>query len=164
MVIDIGAESCIVVKLNNRGRVDDWASHDKCAAGTGMFLQQMSKLMQIPLEEMSALSGRAKGRADITSTCAVFAESDVISHVHRDPPTPPEDIVAGIQNSIASRLAGMGGRNCTPPVIFTGGVAMVPGMAEALSEVLQRDVHVAPDPQMTGALGAAILAARQLRE
>jgi activator of 2-hydroxyglutaryl-CoA dehydratase len=107
MVIDMGAESCTVVKLNQRGRVDDWATHDKCAAGTGMFLQQMARLMQIPMEEMSTLSQNATGRADITSTCAVFAESDVISHVHRDPPTPKEDIAAGIYYSIATRIVSL---------------------------------------------------------
>jgi len=104
MSIDMGAESSTVIKLNERGRLNDWVNQDKCAAGTGIFLQQMAKLMQIPLEEMAMLSLQAKGRADITSTCAVFAESEVISHVHREPPTPKEDIVAGIYYSVVSRM------------------------------------------------------------
>ncbi|HXX59406.1 MAG TPA: BadF/BadG/BcrA/BcrD ATPase family protein, partial [Dehalococcoidales bacterium] len=70
--IDIGAESCTIIKLNERGKMIDWAGHDKCASGTGVFLQQMAKLMQVSLEEMSSFSARATDRADISSTCAVF--------------------------------------------------------------------------------------------
>ena len=104
LAIDLGAESGTVIRLNERGRLNDWATHDKCAAGTGIFLQQMAKLMLVSMEEMSDLSFQANDRADITSTCAVFAESEVISHVHRVPPTPMPDIVAGIYYSIVSRV------------------------------------------------------------
>jgi predicted CoA-substrate-specific enzyme activase len=109
-VIDMGAESSIIIKVNERGRVSDWANHDKCASGTGIFLQQMARLMQMPLEEMSRLSLQAKARADISSTCAVFAESEVISHVHRVPPTPKEEIVAGIYASMVSHIMALGKR------------------------------------------------------
>ena len=159
MVIDIGAESCTVIKLNNRGRVDDWASHDKCAAGTGMFLQQMAKLMQLPLEDMSALSARAEGKADITSTCAVFAESDVISHVHRDPPTPTADIVAGIYYSVVSRIVSLCKRvGMVRDVAVAGGVALNKGLVSILSGEMGFTVLVPDAPQVTAALGAAILA------
>ena len=159
MVIDIGAESCTVIKLNNRGRVDDWASHDKCAAGTGMFLQQMAKLMQLPLEDMSALSARAEGKADITSTCAVFAESDVISHVHRDPPTPAADIVAGIYYSVVSRIVSLCKRvGMVRDVAVAGGVALNKGLVSILSGEMGFTVLVPDAPQVTAALGAAILA------
>jgi len=159
MVIDIGAESCTVVKLNSRGRVDDWASHDKCAAGTGIFLQQMAKLMQLPLEEMSALSRTAKGRADITSTCAVFAESDVISHVHRDPPTPAADIVAGIYYSVVSRIVSLCKRiGIQKDVAVVGGVALSGGLVGTLREEMGFEILVPDSPQTTAALGAAVLA------
>jgi len=159
MVIDIGAESCTVVKLNKRGRVEDWASHDKCAAGTGMFLQQMAKLMQVPLEEMSTMSATATGRADITGTCAVFAESDVISHVHRDPPTPAADIVAGIYYSVVSRIVSLCKRvGIERDVAVAGGVALNEGLVDMLSGEMGSSVLVPDDPQTTAALGAAVLA------
>jgi predicted CoA-substrate-specific enzyme activase len=159
MVIDMGAESCTVVKLNQRGRVDDWATHDKCAAGTGMFLQQMARLMQIPMEEMSTLSQNATGRADITSTCAVFAESDVISHVHRDPPTPKEDIAAGIYYSVATRIVSLCKRvGIAREVSVAGGVALNGGLVDTLSREMGFGVLVPEGPQTLAALGAAMLA------
>ncbi len=159
MVIDMGAESCTVVKLNRRGRVDDWANHDKCAAGTGIFLQQMARLMQIPLEEMARLSHQAKSRAEITGTCAVFAESDVISHVHRDPPTPKEDIVAGIYASVAIRMISLCKRiGIEKEVAVAGGVARNDGLVSILSQEMGFDILVPEDPQTVAALGAAVLA------
>ena len=107
MVIDLGAETSTILKVNDRGRVTDWAGQDKCAAGTGMFLQAMAKVMQVNLDEMAEYSLRAKNRADISGTCAVFAESEVISHIHRVPPTPKEDIIAGIHASMVSRMMGL---------------------------------------------------------
>jgi len=155
----MGAESCTVIKLNSRGRVDDWTGHDKCAAGTGIFLQQMAKLMQVSMEEMSALSVRATARASVTSTCAVFAESDVISHVHRDPPTPPEDLAAGIYYSVASRIISMCKRiGIAREVAATGGVALSQGLVSLLADEMGLEILAPDEPQLTAAIGAAILA------
>jgi len=163
LVIDMGAESTTVVRLNARGRVSDWANHDKCAAGTGIFLQQMSRLMQLPIEEMSRLAFQAKSKADISSTCAVFAESEVISHIHRQPPTPKEDIVAGIYYSVASRIVALCKRvGIEKDVALCGGVALNAGLVDTLSRELGFDVLVADRPQITAALGAAILAQESL--
>jgi (R)-2-hydroxyacyl-CoA dehydratese activating ATPase len=104
LAIDIGAESTTVIKVNEKGRLTDYANHDKCAAGTGLFLQQMAKLMQMSMQQMSESSFNAKQKADITNTCAVFAESEVISHVHRVPPTPKDEIIAGIFSGVVSRI------------------------------------------------------------
>ena len=159
MSIDMGAESSTVIKLNERGRLNDWANQDKCAAGTGIFLQQMSKLMQIPLAEMATLSFQAKGRADITSTCAVFAESEVISHVHREPPTPMEDIVAGIYYSIVSRIISLCKRiGIEKEIAVVGGVALSDGLVNILEEGLDISVLRPESPQNIAALGAAIIA------
>jgi len=159
-VIDMGAESSTVLRLNERGRVKDWANHDKCAAGSGIFLQQMAKLMQVPLEEMSKLSLKAESRADITSTCAVFAESEVISHVHRNPPTPKEEIVAGINYSVVSRIMALAKRiGITRDVVVTGGVALNDGLVAILEGEMGFRVLVPEEPQMVAALGAAIIAA-----
>ena len=159
MSIDMGAESSTVIKLSERGRLNDWANQDKCAAGTGIFLQQMSRLMQIPLAEMATLSFQAKSRADITSTCAVFAESEVISHVHREPPTPKEDIVAGIYYSVVSRIISLCKRiGIEREVAVTGGVALNSGLVRILEYELGFAVMVPEEPQLTAALGAAVVA------
>lgn len=159
MGIDIGAETCTVVKLSERGRVTDWGNQDKCAAGTGIFLEQMSKLMQLPFEKMSELSLQAKEAADITNTCAVFAESEVISHIHRDPPTPKENVVAGIFASTVSRLMVICKRvGIQKEVAVTGGVALNMGIIKKLEKELSFSVLVPAEPQTVAALGAAILA------
>jgi predicted CoA-substrate-specific enzyme activase len=163
MTIDMGAESTTVVKLNQRGRVTDWATHDKCAAGTGIFLQQMAGLMQVSLEEMTTLSVKAKAAADITSTCAVFAESEVISHVHRDPPTPKEEIVAGIYQSVISRVMALCKRtDIDRDVAIVGGVAHNTGIVNTLEKGLHFKVLAPEKPQLVAALGAAILARENL--
>ena len=129
MVIDLGAETSTVLKINDRGRVTDWAGQDKCAAGTGMFLQAMAKVMQVNLDEMAEFSLRAKNRADISGTCAVFAESEVISHIHRVPPTPKEEIIAGIHASMVSRIMGLLKRlGIEKDVAVVGGVAKNKGL------------------------------------
>ena len=159
MVIDMGAETSTIIKINERGRLSDWASQDKCAAGTGIFLQQMAKLMQMPVEEMSKLSFQAKARADVSSTCAVFAESEVISHVHRVPPTPKEEIIAGIFFSMVSRIMALCKRiGMERDIAVTGGVALNRGLVNILEQELGFRVLVPEEPRVMAALGAAILA------
>jgi predicted CoA-substrate-specific enzyme activase len=165
MAIDMGAESSTVIKVNERGRISDWANHDKCAAGTGIFLQQMAKLMQIPIEEMAELSFQASSKADISSTCAVFAESEVISHVHREPPTPKADIVAGIYFSVMSRVISLCKRiGIEKDVAAVGGVAMNRGLVRILEEELGVSVMVPPTAQLVVALGAAIIAKENMEK
>jgi len=159
LAIDMGAESTTVIKVNERGRLSDWANHDKCASGTGLFLQQMAKLMALSLDDMARLSLQAKTRADITSTCAVFAESEVISHVHRDPPTPKEDIVAGIYLSVVSRIMSLCKRvGIEKDVAVTGGVALNDGLVDILEQELGFKVLRPEAPQTVAALGAAVIA------
>lgn len=165
MVIDMGAESSTIIKVNERGRLRDWANHDKCAAGTGMFLQQMAKLMEMPLAEMAQLSFQAKSRADISSTCAVFAESEVISHVHRDPPTPKKEIVAGIYFSVVSRIVSLCKRvGIEKDVAIVGGVALNRGLVNILEKEMGFGVLVPDVPQIVAALGAAIIARETLEK
>lgn len=159
MVIDIGAETSTVVKLNERGRVNDWGNQDKCAAGTGIFLEQMAKLMLLSPEEMSELSLQATEAADITNTCAVFAESEVISHIHRDPPTPRENVIAGIFASTASRIMVICKRvGIQKEIVACGGVALSKGVVKQLEKELGFDILVPEEPRIVAALGAAILA------
>lgn len=159
MGIDIGAETGVVYKINQRGKLRDWATHDKCAAGTGVFVKQMANLMQISMEEMSRLSFGAKTRPEISGTCAVFAESEVISHVHRDPPTPIADIAAGIYYSIVIRLMALCKRvGIEKDVVVTGGVALNKGLINILEQELGFSVLVPDMAQSVAALGAAIIA------
>jgi len=165
MAIDMGAESSTVIKVNERGRLNDWANQDKCAAGTGIYLQQMAKLMQIPMKEMAELSLQAKSKADISSTCAVFAESEVISHVHREPPTPKEEIVAGIYFSVVSRIISLCKRTgIEKDVAAVGGVALNRGLVKILEEELGLGVLVPGTPQLVAALGAAIIAKENMEK
>jgi predicted CoA-substrate-specific enzyme activase len=159
----MGAESSSVLKLNERGRLSTWESQDKCASGTGIFLQQMSKLMRMSLEEMSELSSKAESKAEISNTCAVFAESEVISHVHRAPPTPAADIVAGIYSSMVSRIMAMCKRiGIEKDVAAVGGVAINKGFIRILEQELGIKVLVPEMPQIVGALGAAIIAGENM--
>ncbi len=162
VVIDMGAESTTVIKVNARGRLSGWENQDKCASGTGIFLQQMSNLMHVPIADMSELALQAAGRAEISNTCAVFSESEVISHVHRVPPTPMPDIAAGIYASMVSRVMAMLKRiGIEREVALVGGVARHRGMQHILEEELGFPILVPENPEAVGALGAAIIAGEQ---
>jgi predicted CoA-substrate-specific enzyme activase len=164
-VIDMGAESITVVRINERGRVSDYGNQDKCAAGTGIFLQQMAKLLRLSMEEMSAVSQRATFRAEITGTCAVFAESEVISHIHRDPPTPVADIVAGIYISMVHRIMAQLQRvGPKREVAVTGGVAANRGLVSILEQEVGHGVLVPPTPELAGAIGAALIAKENMMQ
>jgi activator of 2-hydroxyglutaryl-CoA dehydratase len=113
--------------------------------------------LETGLADLGAMVARSRRPAVVSSTCVVFAETEIIGLLAGG--ALPEDIVAGVQAAIATRVAAMAGRNVHTPIIFTGGVAMVSGMDKALSAALGQPVATAHDPQMTGALGAALLAA-----
>jgi predicted CoA-substrate-specific enzyme activase len=165
MVIDIGAESSTVVKLNEKGRVKDSSNQDKCASGTGLFLQQMSKIIELPLEDMAVISDIEKVKVDITSTCAVFAESEVISYVHRDPPIPKPDIVVGIYASVISRIMAMCKRlGIEKEIAVCGGVGLNRGLVNVLAKELGFNVLVPEQPQFVAAIGAAILARENMEK
>ncbi len=161
-VIDIGGQDSKVVWIGSNGKVRDFEMNDRCAAGTGRFLEMVASRLGVRLEDLGEMAGRSLQAAVISSMCAVFAETEIVGLLASG--VRPEDIVAGVQASIARRIGGMVGRGVAAPVVFTGGVAMVPGMEAALAEVLGCEVRIAPQPQMTGALGAAILAAGRASE
>jgi len=156
-IVEIGGQDSKLLRLDGGGAVRDFAMNDRCAAGTGRFLEMVAHRLDVPLDRLGELSRRSTDPAVISSMCVVFAETEIIGLLAAG--RAPADIVAGVQAAIAARVAAMAGRNVDEPVIFTGGVALIDGMTAALSAALARPVSVAPDPQMTGALGAAILAA-----
>lgn len=158
-LIDVGAETSTVVRVNEKGGVDDSIGHDRCASGTGVFLESMAKLMQMPLPEMGQESLKAQKRAEVSSMCAIFAEQEVISHVHRVPPTPKADIIAGIHGSMAVRIVGLAKRiGIKPEVALCGGVAMNVGFVRVVEEEVKQKVIVPEYPQLVAALGAARIA------
>lgn len=155
-VVEIGGQDSKLLKLDEGGAVQDFQMNDRCAAGTGRFLEVVADKLKVGIDELGEMATRSETPAVISSTCIVFAETEIIGLLSSG--VPAEDIVSGIQNSIASRMSAMAGGSITPPVVFTGGVALVPGMRGALERVLNQPVSVAPMPQMTGALGAALTA------
>ncbi len=161
-IVEIGGQDSKLLRLNREGVVYDFAMNDRCAAGTGRFLELVANRLAVELQALGEMAGRSRKPAAISSMCAVFAETEIIGLLASG--VAPEDIAAGVQNSIAARVGSMSGRKLSPPVVLTGGVAMIPGVAKALETALGQPVSVAPDPQMTGALGAAILASKQLRK
>jgi len=159
-VIDIGGQDSKLVRLDKGGRVRDFAMNDRCAAGTGRFLEVVAQRLGVGLESLGRMAAKSRSPAAISSMCVVFAETEITGLLASG--TACEDIVAGVQAAIANRIIAMAGRNVDLPIIFTGGVAMIPGMDTALQTALGKDVTVSPDPQMTGALGAAILASNHI--
>ncbi len=158
-VVEIGGQDSKLLCLGDNGTVRDFAMNDRCAAGTGRFLEVVASRLGADLQGLGDLARASEAPAPISSMCVVFAETEIIGLLASG--TAPADIVAGVQKSIASRVAAMAGMRIEPPVVFTGGVALISGMTDALSEVLGSPVEVVPDPQTTGALGAAVIAARQ---
>lgn len=157
-IIEIGGQDSKLLRLDAKGMVRDFAMNDRCAAGTGRFLEVVAGRLDTALEKLGELAARSQRPAPISSTCVVFAESEIIGLLASG--TPREDIVAGVQGAIAQRMSAMAGRELVEPIVFTGGVALVPGMREAMENALGRKVAVSPEPQMTGALGAAVLAGK----
>ena len=153
-IIDIGGQDCKVIHLDDHGNVYDFSMNDRCAAGSGRFLEMVSARLDVSLDQLAELSRESTDPAAISSMCVVFAETEIVGLLATG--TPPADIVAGVLQSLARRVAGMVGRPKDGPVVFTGGAAQIAGLVDALEEVLDRVVVVAPDPQMTGALGAAL--------
>lgn len=156
-VIDIGGQDSKVIKLDKDGAVAEFAMNDKCAAGTGRFLELMATTLGLDMETMSQMGKEWSRDISISSMCAVFAESEVISLIAKNIPT--KDIIRGINLSIAARIAGMVRRqNCCGPFVMTGGVAGNYGVVQAISEKIGQPLLLPEFPQICGALGAALLA------
>lgn len=155
-LIDVGGQDAKVVRLDDRGRIVDFMMNDKCAAGTGRFLEVMSQVLGCGIQ---ALSGLAVGQeaAPISSTCAVFAETEVISRLAAG--VPRGSIAAGVNLSIAKRVGGLALRvGIVPAVMMSGGVAQNASLVEMLGHELRTDILVAKECQFCGAIGAALLA------
>ena len=159
MVIDIGGQDSKVIKTDGAGGVVDFSMNDKCAAGTGRFLEVMAGALDTEVGALGALSDGAEP-VEISSMCTVFAESEVISLLAQD--VPRERVVAGIHRAVARRVAAMAERlGLGSRIVFTGGVAKNQGVRQALARALKREIAVHQHCQLAGALGAALLAAER---
>ncbi|MCX6000796.1 MAG: acyl-CoA dehydratase activase [Chloroflexi bacterium] len=156
-IVDIGAESCRAMKLRPDGSVDQFAENSKCAAGTGAFIELAATYLKVPVEQIGPLALAADGRAEISSVCAVFAESAIISLIHRRESV--ERIAAAIVWSAATRVAELVKRvGGTKDLVVVGGGALNPGLIRAIEENVGVPVVVPDQPQYVVALGAAIQA------
>ncbi|HID93277.1 MAG TPA: 2-hydroxyglutaryl-CoA dehydratase [bacterium (Candidatus Stahlbacteria)] len=158
-IIDLGGQDTKVISLNENGDIADFVMNDKCAAGTGRFLEVIAQALQVGLEDLGELSLKSKSPIPINSTCTVFAESEVISLIAQG--KSKEDIIAGINYSIAERIVGMlrqVGEKET--IFFVGGGAKNVGIRKALEDKTGLKVYVPTNPQFVIALGAALIASK----
>ncbi|PLX95283.1 MAG: 3-hydroxyacyl-ACP dehydratase [Desulfuromonas sp.] len=154
-ILDVGGQDSKVISLDTRGQVSQFQMNDKCAAGTGRFLEIMAASLGYDLPEFAAAAATSEQSVPINSMCAVFAESEVVSLRNRG--FAPADIARAIHLAIAERLVGMLERiGLRGEVVFSGGVARNPFLAKILQEKLGRPLHIPPTPEITGALGAAL--------
>ena len=156
-IIDIGGQDAKLISLDERGRMKNFLMNDKCAAGTGRFLDVMANILQLEVNDLGPLALQADNPAAISSTCTVFAESEVISQLANGVTIP--NLVAGICSSVSSRVAALAKRiGPTPDICMSGGVAQNIGVRSAMEQALDAKILVSPMAQLFGALGAAYYA------
>lgn len=156
-IIDIGGQDTKAIQVSERGAIQQFVMNDKCAAGTGRFLDVMSTVLDVGLDKLGEVDAQHTEVLPISNTCTVFAESEVISKLSAGHPIP--NILAGIHQAVAKRVAGLVLRvGVAPEVCLTGGVAQNSGIVRALEEELTCSLLLPSDPQITGALGAALFA------
>ncbi len=155
-VLDVGAQSTRAINLREGGRVKEFKTNDKCAAGAGGFLERAARYLEVPLDELGEVSLRADSPQPISSVCAVLAESEIINHVSAGQSV--ENIVRGIHDALASRALALLARvGLEPELTLVGGVARQAGMVAALEAVTGQRVNVPEAPELVSALGAALL-------
>ena len=159
IIIDIGGQDSKVIELDEEGNVIRFEMNDKCAAGTGRFLEVLSSILEVDVKDVGLLAIKSKNPCNLSSVCTVFAESEVISYLSHG--RTREDISAGLSKAIAKRVIAMGrGAQISykGDTVFTGGVAKNIGVVRAIEQEIGKEVIVPKEPQITAALGAAIFA------
>ncbi len=158
-VIDIGGQDSKAIRLDATGNAVKFVMNDKCAAGSGLFLERMAQVLEVEVDQLGDLDAQAQRQAVLSSTCVVFAESEVVSLLAEG--NAKEDIIRGLHFAISQRVLSLARRvSVEPPVVFSGGVAKNKGMVESLKALCGCDIFVPVEPQIVGALGAAVLARR----
>lgn len=162
-VLDMGAQSTRAIKLREGGKVKEFHMNEKCAAGSGGFLERAAKYLEVSVEEIGALSMKSQAPQTISSVCAVLAESEIINHVSDGKTV--EDILRGIHDSLADRALGQLKRiGISGEVTFVGGVALQDGMIAAVRGKFGVPVNIPHEPQYTAALGAALLGFQRVQK
>lgn len=162
-VIDVGAEGSRAMRCDSNGNLTNFALNDRCAAGAGVFLETVAGMLDVPLPEIGGLSLRSSRKVVLTTTCAVFAESEIVAEIHRG--SSREDILWGVNESVVSKIAATSRRvGIEADLVLTGGVARNIGVVQALKGQLNMEVAVPANPEIAGALGAAILAREPTRQ
>lgn len=157
IVIDIGGQDSKGILLGKEGKVLDFVMNDRCAAGSGRFLEKVADILDVKITELADLAAQSSQAENIDSTCVVFAESEIISLLAKG--SSPADIAKGVHNALAKRI-----RNLLAPlpdrknIVFTGGVARNQGMKHALENTFNQKIIISANPVLTGALGAALYA------
>lgn len=158
-IIDIGGQDSKSIRINEDGKVQDFVMNDKCAAGTGRFLEVMARILEVSLEEMGEISLRSVNEVKVSSMCTVFAESEVVSLIAEGHPI--EDILRGVHRAIADRTVSLVERvGAIEVVTMSGGVAKNIGVRSCIEQRLGKKLMMVDEPQIVGALGAAVLAYR----
>lgn len=153
-IIDVGAEECWAIKVSPEGKVLDFAINEKCAAGTGTFIEAMSRALEVSVDEMSKITLQSTQTLSTNAQCAVFGESEVVSLIHQKTPKP--DIARAVMNAIAGRIASVARIvGLEKDVVMVGGMARNAGFVDSLKKSIAMNVLVPEDPDYMGALGAA---------
>lgn len=159
-ILDIGGQDSKAIRLNEKGDVIDFVMNDKCAAGTGRFLEAMARTLEIGIDELGPLSLKSTENVEISSMCTVFAESEVISLIAQNKET--ADIAHGVHRAIAAKALGMLRKvGLEKEYMMTGGVAKNPGVVAVLSRLLGEPLFISEEPELVGAIGAALYAREQ---
>lgn len=165
-VIDIGGQDSKAIRMGDDGLVNDFIMNDKCAAGTGRFIETLCNILEIDLEDIGNLALKSKNPCLMSSTCVVFAETEVVAF--RAKKIPIEDIIAGVLEALVKRVYAMACHirldTLVKEVVFTGGTAKNPGLVKYLEKHLETKLIVPDEPQIVGALGAALIAKQELDE
>ena len=161
-VVDLGGLSATVININDQGKAIEYRNNDRCASGTGFFIELTAQALELGLDDLNQASAEATGRVHIGAQCAVFGESEIVSHVNQG--EEPADILAGVLYAIGAGAATTVRRlGIHPEIMVTGGVAKLDGILTALAEKLEVDEVIRPevDPRLVGAVGAALAATRR---
>ena len=160
-VVDIGGQDAKAIRVDEKGNVERYVYNDKCASGTGRFLEIIADSLDIKLDNLGALSGRSTEKLTLSNQCVVFAETEIISLVNEGKEI--ADIISALHQAVANRAASLArGILVAPDAVMTGGVAKNSGMFSALERALGVKLHQVENPQINGALGAAIFAADKI--
>jgi predicted CoA-substrate-specific enzyme activase len=164
-VLYIGADSSMAIRLSAEGQVEDSVKNERCAVSSGALLDIVSRMLEVPVAEMGAMSLQATAPQTVTSRCVVFAEGEILSFIHKDPPVPVPDVLAGVNESIANGLWSMVQKVGVPSeLLLCGGVVRNAGIVKAIEAHLGKPALVPKQPQYVRALGAAVFARQMERE